>query len=493
MMSIRFRLTFLYSTILALTLFIFGLALYSIQARDTLNALKQDLILSSEKLVEPALRVGYQPHPPNMEQREPPPPKSFGEFSGEQAFQDLREREVVRILDADGNLVAIPFGRSEDALPLSDEGLAALQNQQEWWAEDTVSEENMLIYSRPIVQDGETVYIVQVARSLTERNRTLKSLATTLGLAGLVTIVTAFGIGWILSGLTLRPIDRITQTAQTIGDERDFTRRVAYSGPQDEVGQLASTFNQMLSGLQDAFQKVEHALQMQRNFVADVSHELRTPLTTLRGNLGLLGRNPPAPPEVQTDILADMVDESDRLIRLVNDLLLLAYADAGRNLAQEQIEMQPIIEETVRQVRLIDPKREIELDIPSNLEIMGDRDAFKQVILILLDNAIKHSDGNIDVSAQLKATQVEIQVQDYGEGIAPDVLEHVFDRFYRGEDRAIVPGFGLGLPIAKALVEGMGGEITIDSKLGSGSIVTTRFKASLDTQKKNLSAPINSG
>lgn len=477
-MSIRLRLTLMYSTILALTLLIFGLALYSIQASDTLNALKQDLILSSERLVEAALRANTAPPPQDMAQREPPPPKPFDEFSSDQAFRNLQEREIVRIMDADGNLIASPFGRSEDALPLSEEGLASLQNQQEWWEEGTVSDEHMIIYSRPVVQGGETVNIVQVARSLTERDRTLKSLATTLGGAGLLTILIAFGAGWVLSGLTLRPIHRITQTAQAIGDERDFSRRVSYTGPQDEVGRLASTFNQMLSALQDAYQKVEHSLAMQRSFVADVSHELRTPLTTLRGNLGLLSRKPPAPPEEQADILADMVDESDRLIRLVNDLLFLARADSGRDLEQKQLKIQPIIKDSIRQICLIDPKRQINLDVPSKLEIMGDRDAFKQVILILLDNAIKHSVGEIDVQAYLDDTGVEIRVRDYGEGIAPDVLPHVFDRFYRGEDSADIPGFGLGLPIAKALVKGMDGAITIESNLGKGSVVITRFKAS---------------
>src|SRR5262249_5357174 len=133
-------------------------------------------------------------------------------------------------------------------------------------------------------------------------------------------------------------------TAQTIGDERDFTRRVLYTGPPDEVGQLASTFNSMLSRLEDAFQKVEHSLQMQRDFVADVSHELRTPLTTLRGNLGLLRRD--LPPEEQADILSDMVAESDRLIRLVNDLLTLARADTGRSLAKETVKVAEVVEET---------------------------------------------------------------------------------------------------------------------------------------------------
>jgi len=316
---------------------------------------------------------------------------------------------------------------------------------------------------------------VQVARSLTERDNTLQSLATTLVVAGLFTILVAFGAGWALSGLTLRPIHRITQTAKEIGDERDFTRRVDYTGPPDEVGQLASTFNAMLTRLQDAFQKVEHSLQMQRDFVADVSHELRTPLTTLRGNLGLLSRIPPTPPDEQADILTDMVDESDRLIRLVNDLLLLARADAGRSLAKEPLEIQPVLEETVRQTYQLDKNRKINLDVSPGTSILGDRDAFKQIMLILLDNALKHSGGEIDLMVKQAGDKVEIRVHDHGPGIAPDKMKHVFDRFYRGEDEPITPGFGLGLPIAKSLVEGIGGKIAIESEVGNGSTVLVKL------------------
>lgn len=474
-MSIRFRLTLIYSAILALTLLAFGVALYTIQAQESLNALKRDLVTGSNGIVDATLRRGDAPPPPDIGQR--PPPQSFEDFSPDSTFQDLREREIVRILDEQGNLVASPFGRQEDALPLSDEGLATLQAQQDYWADDLVSGEHMLIYSRPVVQDQQTVFIVQVARSLVERDRNLQTLAATLGVAGGITILLAFAVGWWLSGLSLRPIKRITETAQSIGEERDFSQRVDYSGPQDEVGQLANTFNQMLGQLQEAYQKVEHALTMQRNFVADVSHELRTPLTTLRGNLGLMGRMPPTPPEEQADILADMVDESDRMIRLVNDLLLLARADAGRSLAKEPLSLPPLLEESTRQANHLASNRAISLECQPQLAIVGDRDAFKQIMLILLDNALKHSDGDVQVITGRHHSQVEIRVQDHGPGIAADKLDKVFDRFYRGEEATIRPGFGLGLPIAKALTEGMGGTIAIESEPGQGSTVVLRFPA----------------
>lgn len=474
-MSIRLRLTLLYSAILTLTLLIFGVALYSIQARDTLNALKRDLYMGSDRLAEAVARTAaVNQQPLNNGYYGPPPPQKLDEFNvGEQAFQDLREREIVRVLDGDGNLVASPFGRVEDAIPLSEEGLATLKSTQEWWETATISEEEMLIYSRPIVQNGKTTYIVQIARPLTERNRTLQSLATTLGFAGAIVVLLAFVVGWVLSSFALNPINNLTKTAQKIGDERDFTRRVNYEGPEDEVGRLANTFNQMLSRLQDAYEKVEHSLEMQRNFVADVSHELRTPLTTLRGNLGLLSRKPTA--EMQEDILVDMVDESDRLIRLVNDLLLLARADAGRALAKTPLELMPVLEESVRQAQQLDETRTISLNANETCTILGDRDAFKQVMLILLDNALKHSTGDINVKTTCTAKEVEVCVRDYGEGISPETLKHIFDRFYRGEKSAITPGFGLGLPIAKSLVESMGGEIKIESKEGQGSVVRLKF------------------
>ncbi|MBE0687071.1 MAG: HAMP domain-containing histidine kinase [Anaerolineaceae bacterium] len=473
-MSIRTRLTLIYTIILTLTLTVFGVALYTIQAQDTINSLKKDLIFSANRFADATQKTSTRPLPPPDAGNIPPLP--FDKFSSEQEFQFVSERELVRVLDMDGELIASPFGREGDQLPLDQEGLTALQTQNEWWEIATVSDERMLIYSRTVFRNNEAINIVQVARPLTERDRTLQSLATTLFIAGLLTVLSAFGIGWFLSGLTLQPIQRINQTANEIGEKRDFSQRVNYHGPNDEVGQLAYTFNAMLSRLQDAFQKVEHALEMQRNFVADVSHELRTPLTTLRGNLGLLRKNPPAPVDVQADILNDMVDESDRLIRLVNELLIMARADAARNLANDPVEISELLDETCRQMKQIDPKIVIHQDILPDLVIKGDRDAVKQIILIGLDNAIKHSNSEIQVHAKRVDGEVVIHIKDRGEGISAEKLGHVFDRFCRGdEDSALMPGFGLGLSIAKTLVEKMGGSIQMESEFNKGSNLIIKF------------------
>ena len=470
-MSIRLRLTLLYSAILALTLILFGAALYLVQAQWTLNWLKNDLSMNGDRISQSIL-FSYT-HPNQQESNPPPPPPPLESLSSNKAFQGLREREIVRVLDTNGNLAASPVSSDQTALPLSTAGLQALRSKNVWWQIASTADQHLLIYNLPMVQNGQILFIVQVARSLVERDQSLAALGRTLLIAGVLAIIAAFGIGWFLSGITLRPIHHITQTARAIGDESDFTRRVDYTGPNDEIGELATTFNSMLARLQEAYQRVSQALGMQRNFVSDVSHELRTPLTTVRGNLALLRHDPPLPADVQSDILTDLVDESDRLIRLVNDLLILARADAERSLLQEPVPLRPLVEEACRQARLLDQRQIVE-EI-QDVTALGDRDAIKQVLLILLDNALKYSQGEILVTAEAAGEHVVISVCDHGSGIAPDTIEHVFDRFYRGELDPGIPGFGLGLPIAKALVEAQGGQITLESQLDNGTLARVQL------------------
>ena len=475
MMSIRLRLTLLYSAILTLTLIVFGTALYTIQGEETLNALKSSLIQSGDGLAHSILDRYLNPN-----QNPPPkppgnPPVSIETLSGQQAYSKLREREIARVLYPTGDLYAVPPGQDNtQALPLSATGLKTLQAKQIWWDTTYINGDHLLIYNSPIVYQGNVIFIVQVARSLSEQEQSLATLSRILIIAGLLTILIAFGIGWILAGVTLRPIHNITQTALTIGNESDFTKRVNHNGPNDEIGRLANTFNSMLTRLQDAYQHVSRALKMQRDFVADVSHELRTPLTTIRGNLALLHRAPPIPAEEREDVLTDLEEESDRLIRLVNDLLILARADAGRSLTQEAIPIRPVVEEVSRQARQLDPQRQIVENL-QDINVFGDRDALKQILLILLDNAIKYTTESITITAEAKGSQALISVRDDGAGIPDEVLSHVFDRFYRGEDSPQVQGFGLGLPIAKALIEGQGGTISVESQVGRGTIVNIKL------------------
>jgi two-component system, OmpR family, sensor kinase len=160
---------------------------------------------------------------------------------------------------------------------------------------------------------------------------------------------------------------------------------------------------------------------------------------------------------------------------LVNELLVLARAESGRNLEREKLPVHSILEEACRQARQLDPQRQITLEEAENAVIVGDRDAVKQVLIILLDNAIKHSEGEVVVKATKADATIKISVTDFGTGITPEVQAHIFERFFRGEDRMHTPGFGLGLPIAKALVEGQGGTIQLVSETGKGTSISMIF------------------
>ncbi len=208
--------------------------------------------------------------------------------------------------------------------------------------------------------------------------------------------------------------------------------------------------------------------------MADASHELRTPLTSIRGNLALLRRDPPISEADRAAVLADTEEESERMSRLVHDLLQLARADAGRPLATEPLEAGTLIDEVCRQVRAIAPVRHIECDTAGTLSVLGDRDALRQVLLILLDNGLKFTppSAGIWVSASDTADTVTISVRDSGPGIDPAALPHIFERFYRGDAARSGTGTGLGLAIARQLVNAQGGAIDVASHLGEGSVFT---------------------
>jgi two-component system OmpR family sensor kinase len=475
-MSIRLRLTVLYSAILALTLIAFGAALFLVHSQYTLTLLRNDLVRTVGRAALLVYRSPLVGVPPLVPRR----PERWGFEVGELLLRELRTRDLIQILDSEGAPVDHPVNQQDDALPLSEAGLDALRAGEPWSEVVEIEGERWLIYSEPLSLHGEVVTIVQAARSLADRDRSLRALGTTLLIGGALTTVLAFGAGWVLSGLTLRPIHRITQTAQAIGEASDLGRRVQYDGPQDEVGQLATTFNAMLARLQGAYRQVERSLQQQRDFVADVSHELRTPLTTIRGNLGLLRKSPPLPAEERKDVLADMVDESDRMIRLVNDLLELAHADAGLTLRREPVDLGPLVEEIGERARSTAPERAITCRASAGATALADPDTLRQILWILIDNALVHTSGPVQVAAGANGAQVTIAVQDEGPGVPSKDHERLFDRFYRGDAARSRPGFGLGLAIARGLAEAQDGTVTVETAIGTGSTFTVTLPRAED-------------
>lgn len=464
-MSIRLRLTLLYSGILALTLVLFSVGVYGLQARTGLQEIEEKLAATG--------RILNLMERPSLPPDGIPLPKIPRERFPSQPYWSVRATDGT-VLRSDPNLDNV-------ALPLTD---AARQNillgdgiSQEI---DTIGDERFLIYSRRWQVSGGHKVIVQVGVSLAEYDRSLRRLARMLAMGSGVIVLLAFGVGWWLAGYTLRPIDRLTHTARAIGEAQDFSRRVDYDGPPDEIGRLATTFNLMLERLQTAFRQVAEALGRQKQFVADASHELRTPLTTIRGNLGLLQRQPPPDANEQADIVNDMVAETERLMRLVHNLLALARTDAGHALPLAPISVTDVMADVCRQAQILSPEREIICHSEPALTAQGNRDALKQVLLALVDNALNHTDPTAEIS--LSATQVDdhirITMHDTGAGMPPAQAAHIFERFYRGDAARTGGGAGLGLSIAQSLMRAQRGDIVVQSVLGEGTTFVVTLPSS---------------
>jgi two-component system OmpR family sensor kinase len=459
-MSIRLRLTLLYSAIVALTLVLFSSLLYVTLDRVMLSNVEQTLHDETQRLLINAReRSGL-----------------LGLVIEFPASKVTAPTTYVQLREVNGaNLQRSPsLERVDFELPLSDSARAVVLDRLT--AKDTVmvDGQRLRIHSNLVTTRDGRAFIIQVARSLAEQDAALSQLRRLLIAGSLLATVLAFGIGWVLAGTALRPIDRITQTAQAIGTERDFGRRVSYDGPQDEIGRLATTFNAMLAALQAAYRQEAQALEAQRRFVADASHELRTPLTTIRGNISLLRRTPPIDEADRVAVLADMAEEAERMSRLVNDLLSLARADTGRPLRSEAVPLRPLLDDLCRNARLLEPNLEITCANDLDVAVQGDPDALKQVLLILLDNAIKFTPpgGAVRLATALRDDSVAISVEDTGIGIPAEALPHIFERFFRADSSRTGGGAGLGLAIAKTLVERQRGAITVASTPGRGSTFT---------------------
>jgi two-component system OmpR family sensor kinase len=468
-MSIRLRLSLLYSAILAVTLIAFSTILYVAQSRAMYDGIRADLVRQvagfERAAGQPPAPSGASPVPGETPPR---PPPDIDLPNGTLRGRWTQTRSLT------GEILGRSLDLSSTSLPLSEAGLQSTRNGSGWFETAQVQDQPLLIYSAPYTtQDGAT-QIVQIAFPISQPQQSLNTLRLALLAGSSLAIIAAFVAGWVLAGTALRPIHRITQTARAIGAEHNFSRRVDHPGPADEVGQLAVTFNDMLAELEAAYHQLEDALESQKRFVADASHELRTPLTTVRGNIELLRREPPVAPAERSEILVDTSDEVDRLIRLVNQLLLLARADSGKAVQREMLPVQLLLDDVCRQARLLAPESTIRLDPGAQVWIEGNRDALKQVLLILVDNASTHSPrgATIQISAEEAGDSVAIRVRDSGPGIPPEVLPHIFERFYRGDVSRSGPGAGLGLAIAKELVEAQGGIIDVESTSGRGSTFT---------------------
>jgi two-component system, OmpR family, sensor kinase len=312
----------------------------------------------------------------------------------------------------------------------------------------------------PLQREGEKLGVFVVANFVAKERREVDdAIRAAVAISGGV-LVAGSALAWVVAGRVLAPIREVTEAARAI-TESDLTRRIEVSG-DDEIAVLASTFNSMLDRLEAAF-------TTQRAFVDDAGHELRTPITIIRGHLELLGDDP----RERAETIELVMDELDRMTRLVEEMLLLAKAERPGFLDVEPVELTALLHDLLARVPALGDRRwEIEGD-PA--EVHADRQRLTQAMLNLAGNAVRHTrpGDTIAIGSSSRGGEARIWVRDTGSGIAPEEQERIFERFVRASaGRPREDGAGLGLAIVRAIAEAHGGRVELDSGLGEGSTFT---------------------
>ncbi len=477
-MNIRLRLTLWYTIILVLILLVFGAAVYVGLSRSLIATLDNHLQREAGQLIGGLSFEARTEHSDEEEHEQ--------EHRDNPLLLRYRPEEGVlwRVLDSQGRPLIDP-GYLEGVVV--DPGLVSSDYARFEYSILT-SGVPVRLYSVPFVIEGRGTGLVQVAESYTHTQEVELQLIWLLGLSIPFTLVAAGAGGWFLAGRALNPIDRITRAAQQISAD-DLHQRLNLNLPNDEVGRLAVTFDQMLARLEDAFER-------QKRFIADASHELRTPLTILKGDIEVALNRPRAATEYQETL--EMVNQTaDRLTSLVEELFLLARADNQQ--IPLQLETFDLAELLKQQVTALLPRAtsqniHLNLNTPDTLPIVADPAKLTRLFLNLIDNALKysHSGDTVNVIAVTHNGQARIAITDTGSGIAPEHLPHLFERFYRvdqarSREAAVGDkgGAGLGLAIADWLVKAHGGCIKVASQVDRGSTFTVWLPLEPPTAAKN--------
>jgi signal transduction histidine kinase len=330
-------------------------------------------------------------------------------------------------------------------------------------------------------QSGRIAGYVQYGRNERHIDSTIGRLWLFIAAGVLGATLLASFAGVAIARRAMRPISSLTATARTIAETGDPSSHMPQPRVDDEVGELATTLEQMLRSLDAARAERETALRRQREFVADASHELRTPLTSILANLELLQASLEGPAQDEERAMVDSaLRSSSRMSRLVGDLLLLARADAGRIGARTRCDLAEAAGNAAAEVAPMIGERELRVENERPLPVDGNPDELHRMILNLLDNAVRHTPpgSRIELRLRAEATDAVVEVADDGPGVAPELREQIFERFVRGEgpaDTAVGGGSGLGLAIVSAVASSHGGSAEVgESDLG-GALFCVRL------------------
>lgn len=446
-MSLRTQLTALYAVVASIILVVFGLVTYVLVNVMLVDQLDVSLDQTARQIIQKS-RVN-----------------AMGDIEVlELPSLDVTSNVFVQVWSTTNQLKISSQNIANLTKPLDEVGI---KSNTPIYRNSTVNSASLRVLTVPLVVENRRVGMLQVGIFRGLIDATLRTLIWVLGAASLLFISMAAIAGWLMTGQALSPLEKVTDTALSITNADDLSRRIpnpAHS--QNEVGILINAFNQTLDRLEQLF-------TAQKRFVADVSHELRTPLTVIKGNVGLL-RKMKTPDE---ESLQSIESEVDRLTRMVGDLLLLAQAETGKlPLDIRSVELDSLLMEVFHQMKVITGDRiKFQISEIEPVQIQADADRIKQVYMNILGNAIKYTPagGTISIAMRQTGKMVKTSISDTGQGIPMQDIPHIFERFYRS-DKARTrstdgSSFGLGLSIAYWIVKNHGGTIDVSSRESVGT------------------------
>ena len=479
-MRLPLRLALIYTLVTTVVLVVIGVTVHALVRNTLYEGLRDQLEERSS-----AILAALQPGGPLTQTR-------FGAIagSGVYAMIELRPQGGIVLPGAlpfrTPNLTGNPYAGDElvDLLDPGETGPVIqwreLQPVEEGWAATPVLARAQRL--RGVLRFGDPTafpfipeffypgeYVLTVAVSTAPVEETLAILRRVIFLVSAVAVAGVAVLGVMTSNRALAPLAALTRAAGRVRAD-DLGIRMPVPPAQDEVAGLAHSMNEMLDRLQRSF-------EAQRRFTADASHELRSPLTAITGHVSYLIRRTPLSEE-QRESLRAIRTETERLGRLVTDLLELARTDAGFPIDRAPLDLRDLVEDVHKDAAVTLPTTSVTAETPETpVTVVGDRARLKQVLANLIQNAAKAGATSVRLALAAGAENVVLEVTDDGEGIPDEALPRIFDRFYRvdGARSRDGGGSGLGLAIVKAIVEGHGGRVEVTSQKGEGTTFRVRL------------------
>jgi two-component system, OmpR family, sensor kinase len=456
--SIRFRMALWYAVLLAGALVLFGAASYVGLERYLQKSLDESLVKQARSIGDVLIVNINQSGEDyvNNEITEHYSPEINGRF--------------IRVTRADGKQIFIsglPKDGTFDPARVPPPQLPVLRAFSH---EVEMSDgHELLLHALPYESRDGARFLIEVAAPYNQIESVLRGLLLTFSLGLPLIVALAISGGYVLMRRALRPVDEIRQKAAQI-TSRNLSERLPVVHTGDELERLATDLNRMIERLEESFQQINR-------FSADASHELRTPLTVLQGELESIARNSSNLPAEIRDTIGSALEETHRLTKIVENLLAISRLEAGDARKQrERLDFAELARNTADQMRLLAEEKHIHLDCngAEAVEVDADPARLKQVVVNLLDNAIKYTpeSGRVSISVMKQDGRAVFEIADTGIGISPDDLPHIFDRFYRADKARSrqMGGTGLGLSIVRSICLAHDGQVKVESIEGQGSV-----------------------